>query len=168
MNIFTKFHKDWMTIVDFLSLAKFLASPIFTYSPSTYNCAASCTHFTAHKITSEVAQMSFLIEIAKSITSSSLWCKSIKSLPWFMFMYFLLRRWKKNLSHFLAIWSSSFHYLQIWKQKSIVIVFIMLQRSSFVQLQLQIIVSDSFLVIVIIKINCIKICSVLQKVFGGH
>ena len=34
MNIFTKFHKDWMTIVDFLSIAKFLASPIFTYSPS--------------------------------------------------------------------------------------------------------------------------------------
>ena len=34
MNIFTKFHKDWTTIVDFLLNAKFLASPINFYSPS--------------------------------------------------------------------------------------------------------------------------------------
>ena len=34
MNIFTKFHKDWSTIVDFLLIAKFLASAIIFASPS--------------------------------------------------------------------------------------------------------------------------------------
>ena len=34
MNIFTKFHKDWTTIVDFLLIAKFWASPDNYYSPS--------------------------------------------------------------------------------------------------------------------------------------
>ena len=36
MNIFTKFHKDWTTIVDFLVIAKFWASCKFDYSPSIY------------------------------------------------------------------------------------------------------------------------------------
>ena len=36
MNIFTKFHKDWTTIVDFLLIAKFLAIPDNYDSPSTY------------------------------------------------------------------------------------------------------------------------------------
>ena len=35
MNIFTKFHKDWTTIVDFLLIAKFWASLLFFVSPST-------------------------------------------------------------------------------------------------------------------------------------
>ena len=35
MNIFTKFHKDWSKIVDFLLLAKFWAWALFFYSPST-------------------------------------------------------------------------------------------------------------------------------------
>ena len=34
MNIFTKFQKDWTTIVDFLLIAKFLASAITFCSPS--------------------------------------------------------------------------------------------------------------------------------------
>ena len=34
MNIFTKFHKDWATIVDFLLIAKFWASLLFFVSPS--------------------------------------------------------------------------------------------------------------------------------------
>ena len=33
MNIFTKFHKDWTTIVDFLLIAKFWATPIFFPHP---------------------------------------------------------------------------------------------------------------------------------------
>ena len=33
MNIFTKFHKDWTTIVDFLLIAKFWASAIFFVHP---------------------------------------------------------------------------------------------------------------------------------------
>ena len=36
MKIFTKFHKDWTTIVDFLLIAKFWASLLFFYSPSKY------------------------------------------------------------------------------------------------------------------------------------
>ena len=36
MNIFTKFHKDWMTIVDSLLIAKFLASPDNHATPSRY------------------------------------------------------------------------------------------------------------------------------------
>ena len=35
MNIFTKFHKDWTTIVDFLLIAKFWASVLFFCTPST-------------------------------------------------------------------------------------------------------------------------------------
>ena len=35
MNIFTKFHKDWTAIVNFLLIAKFLASAIFYAPPST-------------------------------------------------------------------------------------------------------------------------------------
>ena len=35
MNIFTKFHKDWTTIVDFLLIAKFWASLKFACTPST-------------------------------------------------------------------------------------------------------------------------------------
>ena len=34
MNIFTKFHKDWKAIVDFLLIAKFLASLNNYASPS--------------------------------------------------------------------------------------------------------------------------------------
>ena len=34
MNIFTKFHKDWTTNVDFLLIAKFWACLLFFYSPS--------------------------------------------------------------------------------------------------------------------------------------
>ena len=34
MYIFTKFHKDWTKIVDFLLIAKFLASPDNYASPS--------------------------------------------------------------------------------------------------------------------------------------
>ena len=34
MNIFTKFHKDWTIIGDFLLIAKFLASPDNYASPS--------------------------------------------------------------------------------------------------------------------------------------
>ena len=36
MNIFTKFHKDWTTIVDFLLIAKFWASSKFACTPSRY------------------------------------------------------------------------------------------------------------------------------------
>ena len=35
MNIFTKFHKDWTTIVDFLLIAKFFAILLFFAPPST-------------------------------------------------------------------------------------------------------------------------------------
>ena len=34
MNIFTKFHKDWTRIVDFLLIAKFLASANNFVTPS--------------------------------------------------------------------------------------------------------------------------------------
>ena len=34
MNIFTEFHKDWTTIVDFLLIAKFWATANNFYSPS--------------------------------------------------------------------------------------------------------------------------------------
>ena len=37
MNIFTKFYKDWTTIVDFLWIAKFLASPNNFGTSSTLN-----------------------------------------------------------------------------------------------------------------------------------
>ena len=37
MIIFTKFHKDWSKIVDFLLLAKFWACPLFFDPPSKYN-----------------------------------------------------------------------------------------------------------------------------------
>ena len=33
MNIFTNFHKDWTTIVDFLLIAKFWASVLFFVHP---------------------------------------------------------------------------------------------------------------------------------------
>ena len=36
MNIFTKFQKDWTTIVDFLLIAKFLARANNFGTPSTY------------------------------------------------------------------------------------------------------------------------------------
>ena len=36
MYIFTKFHKDWTKIVDFLLIAKFLASPDNYATPSKY------------------------------------------------------------------------------------------------------------------------------------
>ena len=35
MNIFTKFNKDWTTIVDFLLIANFYASPNNFGTPST-------------------------------------------------------------------------------------------------------------------------------------
>ena len=37
MYIFTKFHKDWIKIVDFLLIAKFFAIPDNYESPSTYD-----------------------------------------------------------------------------------------------------------------------------------
>ena len=45
MNIFTKFHKDWTTIVDFLLIAKFWASPDNYQSPSITHCALKCALF---------------------------------------------------------------------------------------------------------------------------
>ena len=64
MNIFIKFHKDWPTIVEFLLIAQFLASPIFTYSPSSYSQArrlATCRP--AHMQHRGIAQDEFHLAI---------------------------------------------------------------------------------------------------------
>ena len=45
MNIFTKFHKDWTKIVDFLLIAKFLASANNFGTPSSFFDREDCTTY---------------------------------------------------------------------------------------------------------------------------
>ena len=71
MNIFTKFHKDWTTIVNFLSIAKFLAGPDNYASPSTKKLA---DYFFPYKFLFffSVGYQAFVFECCKMWFSESL------------------------------------------------------------------------------------------------
>ena len=91
MNIFTKFHKDWTIIVDFLLTAKFLANPDNYESPCTNTLDYANYHprfstnpmtendnfydYHRHKIFKRITSPYYQLEIPPKGTSSNLWAK---------------------------------------------------------------------------------------------